>query len=47
MNRLFVLFSSLLILCGCASLSNKFADGVKPTVAAQVKRWLVKLNGSL
>ena len=35
MNRLFVLFSSLLILCGCASLSNKVADGVKPIVATQ------------
>ena len=35
MNRLFVLFSSLLILSGCASLSNKVADGVKPIVATQ------------
>ena len=35
MNRLFVLFSSLLILCGCASLSNKVADGVKPIIATQ------------
>ncbi len=35
MNRLFVLFSSLLILSGCASFSNKVADGVKPIVATQ------------
>ncbi len=35
MNRLFLLFSSLLILSGCASLSNKVEDGVKPIVATQ------------
>ena len=35
MNRWFLLFSSLLILSGCASLSNKVADGVKPIVATQ------------
>ena len=35
MNRLFVLFASLLVLSGCASLSNKVADGVKPIVATQ------------
>ena len=35
MNRLFVLFASLLVLSGCASLSNKVADGVKPIIATQ------------
>ena len=35
MNRLFVLFASLLVLSGCASLSNNVADGVKPIVATQ------------
>ena len=35
MDRWFLLFSSLLILSGCASLSNKVADGVKPIVATQ------------
>ena len=35
MNRLLLLFSSLLILSGCASFSNKVADGVKPIVATQ------------
>ena len=35
MNRLFVLFASLLVLSGCASFSNKVADGVKPIVATQ------------
>jgi hypothetical protein len=35
MNRLFVLFASLLVLSGCSSFSNKVADGVKPIVATQ------------
>jgi len=35
MNRLFVLFASLLVLSGCASFSNKVADGVKPIIATQ------------
>jgi hypothetical protein len=35
MNRLFVLFASLLVLSGCSTFSNKVADGVKPIVATQ------------
>jgi len=35
MNRLFVLFASLLVLSGCSTFSNKVADGVKPVVATQ------------
>ena len=35
MNRLFVLFASLLVLSGCSTFSNRVADGVKPIVATQ------------
>ena len=35
MNRLFVMFASLLVLSGCSTFSNKVADGVKPIVATQ------------
>lgn len=35
MKRLFVLFASLLLLSGCATLSNGVPDGVKPIVATQ------------
>jgi hypothetical protein len=35
MNRWFVLFASLLVLCGCAPFSNNVADGVTPIIATQ------------